>query len=57
MLDDDNIIPILADEYFADDIVGMFKEFLKATFGPESLAENLEFIAGTLSVEEGQCIA
>ncbi|MCG7850686.1 MAG: BREX-1 system adenine-specific DNA-methyltransferase PglX, partial [ANME-2 cluster archaeon] len=26
-----------------------FREFLKATFGAESLAENLEFIAGALS--------
>jgi type II restriction/modification system DNA methylase subunit YeeA len=49
MPDDDNIIPILEDEYFTDDIVGRFKEFLKATFGAESLAENLEFIAGALS--------
>jgi len=49
MPDDDNIIPILEDEYFTDDIVGRFKEFLKATFGAESLAENLEFIAGVLS--------
>nr|QNO49709.1 hypothetical protein BFOKDAJI_00010 [Methanosarcinales archaeon ANME-2c ERB4]QNO49737.1 hypothetical protein BFOKDAJI_00039 [Methanosarcinales archaeon ANME-2c ERB4] len=49
MPDDDNIIPILEDEYFTDDIVGRFKEFLKATFGAESLAENLEFISGALS--------
>ena len=49
MPDDDNIIPVLEDEYFTDDIVGRFKEFLKATFGAESLAENLEFIAGALS--------
>jgi type II restriction/modification system DNA methylase subunit YeeA len=49
MPDDDNIIPILDDEYFTDDIVGRFKEFLKATFGEESLTENLEFIAGALS--------
>ena len=49
MPDDDNIIPILEDEYFTDDIVGRFREFLKATFGAESLAENLEFIAGALS--------
>ncbi|KAF5414660.1 MAG: hypothetical protein C5S48_07975 [Candidatus Methanogaster sp.] len=47
--DDDNIIPILEDEYFPDDIVRRFKEFLKATFGAESLAGNLEFIAGALS--------
>ena len=49
MPDDDNIIPILEDEYFTDDIVSRFKEFLKATFGAESLAENLDFIAGALS--------
>jgi len=49
MLDDDNIIPILEDEYFTDDIVSRFREFLKATFGAESLAKNLEFIAGALS--------
>ena len=49
MPDDDNIIPRLDDDYFTDDIVERFKEFLKATFGAESLAENLEFIAGALS--------
>jgi hypothetical protein len=49
MPDDDNIIPILEDEYFTDDIVSRFKEFLKATFGADSLAENLDFIAGALS--------
>jgi len=49
MPDDDNIIPILEDEYFTDDIVSRFREFLKAIFGAESLAENLEFIAGALS--------
>jgi type II restriction/modification system DNA methylase subunit YeeA len=47
--DEDNIIPILEDEYFTDDIVSRFREFLKATFGAENLAENLEFIAGALS--------
>jgi len=49
MPDDDNIIPILEDEYFTDDIMSRFREFLKTTFGAESLAENLEFIAGALS--------
>ncbi len=47
--DDDNIILVLEDEYFKDDIISGFREFLKATFGAESLAENLEFIAGALS--------
>ncbi|MBE0525020.1 MAG: BREX-1 system adenine-specific DNA-methyltransferase PglX [Methanosarcinales archaeon] len=49
MPDEDNIIPILEHEYFTDDIVSRFREFLKTTFGAESLAENLEFIAGALS--------
>lgn len=47
--DEDNIIPILDDEYYTDDIVGRFKEFLKLTFGAEMLSENLDFIAGALS--------
>jgi len=47
--DDDNIIPILDDEYFTDDIVTRFREFLKVTFGNETLAENLAFIAKALS--------
>jgi len=47
--DDDNIIPILDDEYFTDDILGRFKEFLRITFGADTLSENLDFIAGALS--------
>jgi type II restriction/modification system DNA methylase subunit YeeA len=46
--DDDNIIPILDTEYFEDDIVGRFVEFVKVTFGEETLEENLDFIAKTL---------
>jgi hypothetical protein len=48
MPDEDNIIPILEDEYFEDDIVNRFKEFLKVTFGNEKLSENLDFIAEAL---------
>lgn len=47
--DDDNIIPVLGDEYFEDDIVFRFKEFLKVTYGQENLSENLDFIAIALS--------
>ncbi len=46
--DRDNIIPILEDEYFEDDIVGRFKEFLKVTFGEDTLSENMDFIAEAL---------
>ena len=47
-VDADNVIPITDEEYFADDIVNRFAEFLKAVYGEETLEENLEFIAGVL---------
>jgi len=46
--DYDNITPILDTEYFEDDIVGRFVEFVKVTFGEETLEENLDFIAKAL---------
>jgi hypothetical protein len=42
--DDDNIIPILDDEWFEDDIVGRFYEFLKASFGGQNFEKNLSFV-------------
>ncbi|OIQ21187.1 BREX-1 system adenine-specific DNA-methyltransferase PglX [Lacinutrix sp. MedPE-SW] len=42
--DDDNIIPILDDEWFEDDIVGRFYEFLKVTFGESQFEKNLAFV-------------
>ena len=42
--DDDNIIPVLDDEWFEDDIVGRFKVFLKASFGIENFDKNLAFV-------------
>lgn len=47
-VDADNVIPITDEEYFADDIVTRFAEFLKVVYGEETLEENLEFIAGVL---------
>ena len=46
--DDDNIIPVLDTEYFEDDIVECFVEFIKICFGDEQLEKNLDFIAGAL---------
>jgi hypothetical protein len=46
--DDDNIIPILDTEYFEDDIITKFTDFLKVTFGEDTLEENLVFIAKNL---------
>ena len=46
--DKDNIIPICDDEYFEDDIVGLFVEFVKTVYGEDTLDENLKFIADAL---------
>ena len=46
--DKDNCIPITDEEYFSDDIVGRFVEFVKCVYGPDNLEENLNFIARAL---------
>jgi type II restriction/modification system DNA methylase subunit YeeA len=46
--DDDNIIPVLNDEWFEDDIVGRFYTFLKVTFGEQDYEKNLAFIEESL---------
>ncbi len=46
--DRDNVIPVLADDYFKDDIVTRLVDFVRLTLGREKLEENLEFIADTL---------
>jgi len=43
-IDDDNVIPILDNEWFEDDIVNRFYEFLKATFGKPHFDKNLAFL-------------
>ena len=46
--DKDNCIPITDEEYFEDDIVGRFCEFIEIVFGKDSLEENLRYIANAL---------
>lgn len=46
--DKDAIIPITDDEYFTDDIVSRFVEFVKDVYGADTLEENLKFIADAL---------
>lgn len=46
--DKDAILPITDDEYFADDIVGRFVEFVRTVYGSDNLEENLKFIADAL---------
>ncbi|PAK40594.1 BREX-1 system adenine-specific DNA-methyltransferase PglX [Peribacillus simplex] len=52
--DKDNILPILPGAYFEDDIVSRFIDFVQVTFGEETLAENLDFIADTLGKKRGE---
>ena len=47
--DEDNCIPITDSEYFSDDIVTRFVEFVKTVYVEETLEENLKFIAQSLS--------
>ena len=49
--DPDNCIPITDEEYFDDDIVGRFVEFVKIVFGEKTLEENLKFIADALGTK------
>ena len=46
--DEDNCIPITDEEYFEDDIVGLFCAWLKRVYGEDTLEENLDFIANAL---------
>jgi len=52
--DKDNILPILPGAYFEDDIVSKFVEFVRVTFGEETLAENLDFVADALGKKNGE---
>jgi hypothetical protein len=49
--DADGILPVLDGEWFSDDIVARFREFLRVTFGDAKLGENLAFIEGALGKE------
>jgi hypothetical protein len=46
--DEDAIVPVLDGEWFEDDIVARFREFLRVTFGEDTLRENIQFIEDSL---------
>lgn len=46
--DNDNVIPITDEEYFEDDIVGLFCAWLKKVYGKDTLEDNLDYIAEAL---------
>lgn len=46
--DYDDIIPICDEDYFEDDIVSRFIEFVRCVYGDDTLEENLQFISDAL---------
>lgn len=49
--DDDNVIPMLDGDWFADDITLRFRQFLRVAFGDAHYDENLAFIEQALNVK------
>lgn len=49
--DADNVIPITDEEYFTDDLTGLFVAWVKKVFGAGSLEDNLAFIAKALGTK------
>jgi hypothetical protein len=47
--DKDNILPITDEEYFKDDLTGLFIGFVAKIYGKETLEENLDYIAKAIS--------
>jgi hypothetical protein len=50
--DRDNVIPIVDGDWFEDDIVVRFRQFLRAAFGDEHFEENLRFVTESLGVKD-----
>lgn len=51
--DDDGIVPVTEIEWFDDDAAVRFEEFLRAAWPPETLRENLRFVAESLASDGG----
>ncbi len=52
MPDADNVIPIVDGDWFEDDIVERFRQFLRVAFGEEHFEENLRFVTDSLGVKD-----
>ncbi len=46
--DENNVLPVTDDEYFSDDVVARFVDFVRVAYGAETLEENLRFVADAL---------
>lgn len=52
MPDTDNVIPIVDGDWFEDDAVACFRQFLRAAFGEQHFEENLRFVTESLGVKD-----
>jgi type II restriction/modification system DNA methylase subunit YeeA len=52
MPDADNVIPIVDGDWFEDDVVARFRQFLRASFGEEHFEANLRFVTESLRVKD-----
>ena len=50
--DKDNVIPIVDGDWFEDDIVARFRQFLRLAFGEQQFEENLRFVTESLGVKD-----
>ena len=50
--DTDNVIPIVDGDWFEDDIVARFRQFLRVAFGEQHFEENLRFVTESLGVKD-----
>ena len=49
--DADNVLPVVDGDWFEDDIVARFRQFLRAAFGEEHFEKNLRFVEESLGVK------
>ncbi len=49
--DADNVLPIVDGDWFEDDIVERFRQFLRVAFGEQHFEENLRFVTEALGVK------
>ena len=50
--DADNVIPIVDGDWFEDDIVTRFRQFLRVAFGEKHFEENLRFVTEAVGVKD-----
>jgi type II restriction/modification system DNA methylase subunit YeeA len=52
--DEDGIIPVMDEDWFADDATNRFVEFIKVAWPPEAVDENLKFVADSLGPKKSE---